>query len=114
MAPEQQVGGSGSADARADVFSLGALLESLLPPGPAAPLRAIARKAMSTLPGDRYPAAGDLAKDVEHFLEGARVSAYPENLVRRALRVAKRHRVAAAILAAYLVGRGLILLFTHR
>ncbi len=114
MAPEQQSGGSGSVDARADVFSLGALLQSLLPPGAPAPLRAIARKAMSPRPEDRYPTAADLAKDVERFLEAAPVSAYPENLLRRGLRVAKRHRVAAAIVAAYLVGRGLILLFTHR
>ncbi|HKC60265.1 MAG TPA: serine/threonine-protein kinase [Myxococcales bacterium] len=114
MAPEQQSGGSGSVDARADVFSLGALLQSLLAPGAPAALRAITRKAMSPRPDDRYPGAADLAKDAERFLEAAPVSAYPENLLRRALRVAKRHRVAAAIVAAYLVGRGLILLFTHR
>jgi len=114
MAPEQAAGQSGTADARADVFSLGALLQSLLPPAPPAPLQAIARKAMSARPEDRYATAAEMAGDVERFLEGAPVSAYPENFLRKALRLAARHRVAAGILAAYLVGRGLILLFTHR
>ncbi|TMB03122.1 MAG: serine/threonine protein kinase [Deltaproteobacteria bacterium] len=114
MAPEQAAGESGAADVRADVFSLGALLQSLLPSRPAAPLLAIARKAMSVRPEDRYGTATGMAGDVDRFLEGAPVSAYPENLLRKALRVAARHRVAAGILAAYLVGRGLILLFTHR
>jgi serine/threonine protein kinase len=114
MAPEQAAGKSGTADGRADVFSLGALLQSLLAPQAAAPLLAIARKAMSARPEDRYGTAAEMAGDVDRFLEGAQVSAYPENLLRKAIRVGARHRVAAGILVAYLVGRGLILLFTHR
>ncbi|MFL5309622.1 MAG: serine/threonine-protein kinase [Myxococcales bacterium] len=114
MAPEQAVGKSATADARADVFSLGALLQSLLPPRAQAPLLAIARKAMSPRPEDRYASAAEMAADVDRFLEGAPVSAYPEDLLRKLVRVAARHRVAAGILVAYLVGRGLILLFTHR
>jgi len=114
MAPEQAAGESGTADARADVFSLGAMLRSLLPARPPAPLQAIARKASSPRPEDRYGTVAEMAADVGRFLEGAPVSAYPEDLFRKALRVLSRHRVAAGILAAYLVGRGLILLFTHR
>ena len=114
MAPEQRSGASSDADARADVFSLGALLQALLPPRAPPALQAIARKAMSERAGDRYQSVVELAKDVDCFVEGASVSAYPENLFRRALRVARRHRVAAGIVAAYLAGRGLILLFTHR
>jgi len=113
MAPEQQAGASGAADVRADVFSLGALLRTLLPPSPGAPLQAIARKATAPLPSDRYASAAEMAKDVERFLEGAPVSAYPENVFRRAVRLARRHAVAAGIVVAYLAGRGLILLFTH-
>jgi eukaryotic-like serine/threonine-protein kinase len=114
MAPEQQAGASRDVDARADVFSLGAVLQALLPPRAPAPLQAIARKAMSQRPDDRYPSAVDLAADVARFLEGAPVSSYPENLFRKAARLAHRHRIAFAILAAYLVGRALILLLTHR
>ena len=114
MSPEQEAGGSGTVDARADVFSLGALLRWLLEPRAPAPLEAIACKAMAPRPGDRYPAASDLAQDVARFLDGAAVSAYPEGLLRRGLRFAARHRVALGIIAAYLVGRGLILLFAGR
>ena len=112
MAPEQQAGGSAAVDARADVFSLGALLQWLAEERPPAALRAIARKAMEHLPSDRYPSVEALAADVERFLDGAAVSAYPEGLLRRAARVAARHRIALGLVAAYLLGRGLILLFT--
>jgi eukaryotic-like serine/threonine-protein kinase len=114
MAPEQQAGGSAAADARADVFSLGAVLQWLSGERAPAPLRAIAHKAMAERPADRYPSVGALAADLERFLDGAAVSAYPEDLLRRAARIAARHRVAVGIVAAYLLGRGLILLFTHR
>jgi len=114
MPPEQQAGGSAAVDARADVFSLGALLQWLLQEGAPAALRAISRKAMAQLPGDRYPSVGDLAADVERFLDGAAVSAYPEGPLRRVARAVARHRVAVGLVAAYLVGRGAILFFTGR
>ena len=114
MPPEQQEGGSAAVDARADVFSLGALLQWLLQEGAPAALRAISRKAMAHLPGDRYPSVGDLAADVERFLDGAAVSAYPEGPLRRVARAVARHRVAVGLVAAYLVGRGVILFFTGR
>jgi hypothetical protein len=113
MAPEQERGGSEAVDARADVYSLGAMLKWLA--GESAPpaVQAIARKAMSAQPDDRYGTAAELAGDVERFLDGGAVGAYPEGLVRRAVRVARRHRVAIGIVLAYLVGRALILLFAH-
>jgi serine/threonine protein kinase len=113
MAPEQLAGGSDAVDARADIYSLGAILESLLPPRPPASLRAIAAKAKAPRPADRYPDVAALAGDVTSFLDGERVSALPEGLFRRARRLAVRHRVALGILAAYLIGRSLIMLLTH-
>jgi len=114
MAPEQKAGESAAVDARADVYSLGAILESLLPsPAPAA-LRAVAAKAKAAEPGDRYPDVAALARDVTRFLDGERVSVVPEGLFGRARRLASRHRLALGILGAYVLGRSLLLLFLHR
>jgi len=112
MAPEQQAGASAAVDARADVFSLGALLQWLSAEEAPAALRAISLEAMAQLPADRYPSVAALAADVERFLDGAAVSAYPEGPLRRLARAAARHRVALGLVAAYLAGRGLILFFT--
>jgi serine/threonine protein kinase len=92
-------------DARDDVYSLGAILEGL---GPLpAPVKAIAAKAMVPAAG-RYPSVTALAADVEAFLEGAAVSAVPEGPLRKTVRLLSRHRVAAGIVCAYVLGRGLI------
>jgi serine/threonine protein kinase len=114
MSPEQEQGKSGEVDERADVFSLGAILRALLPDRP--PRAALAMVAKATAPRreDRYPDVLSLAADVVRFLDGAAVSAFHEGLLHRALRLARRHRAALGILAAYLLGRGLILLFTRR
>lgn len=113
MAPEQQHGESSAADARADVYSLGAILKWISADSAPAALRAIASKAMALRPDDRYGAAADLACDVERFLDRGAVSAYPEGIVRRALRIAGRHRVAIGIVVAYVTARALILLFAR-
>ena len=73
------------------------------------PLEAICLRAMAGDPEGRYPSVDDLAADVGRFLEGERVSAYPENAWRKARRFAARHRTAIALVLAYLVMRIVLL-----
>jgi len=114
MSQEQRAGDSASVDARADVYSLGAVLQAMLGPEASPPLRAICRMAMAERATDRYPDVLSMAADVTRSLEGAAVSAFPETILRRFLRLASRHRVALVIVVAYLAGRALILFFTGR
>jgi hypothetical protein len=113
MAPEQA--GSGRADVRTDVYGLGALLDAVVrvepsPPRPRA-LAAIVARATATDRSGRYPDVPALAADVARFLDGERVEAHAEGLLERSGRVLKRHRVAVGLVAAYLLARGLIILF---
>jgi serine/threonine protein kinase len=114
MSPEQRAGNSAAVDARADVYSLGAVLEAMLGAEASPVLRAICRMAKADRAADRYPDVLSMAADVTRSLEGGAVSAFPETLLRRFLRLAKRHRVALGIVVAYLGGRALILFFTGR
>ena len=114
MAPEQEAGGSAAVDARADVYSLGAMLRWMAGANPTPPVQAICRKAMAAEPAGRYPDVLALSADVARFLDGSAVSAYSESVLHRALRIARRHRVALGIVVAYLAGRTLIWLFTGR
>jgi serine/threonine-protein kinase len=77
------------------------------------PLEAICLRAMAWEPASRYTAVDDLAADVGRFLEGERVSAYPENAWRQARRFAGRHRTAIVFVLVYLVMRVVLLVIAR-
>jgi eukaryotic-like serine/threonine-protein kinase len=121
MSPEQVRGDSAAADARADVWGLGAVLHVLvcdrlpdgLPAGRGVPraLAAVLGRALAPVPAERYDSAGDLAADVRRFLAGVPPTAYREPLHERAGRLVKTYRVPIALVLSYILMRALLLLF---
>jgi serine/threonine protein kinase len=115
MAPE--VARGEAAGPAADVFALGAILESLAAAAEGSvpkPVAAIAARAKAAEARDRYPTVAALAEDVARHLDGLAPQAYRESLWERLVRVLRRHRALAAIIAAYLLMRALVILFLHR
>jgi serine/threonine protein kinase len=105
MSPEQ-ARGDVAVDRRADVFSLGAMLESI---ADTAPVLAIARKARADNPGARYQDVQALSADVNRFLAGCAVEAHRERLVDRLARFGRRYRLPILLVLTYLIARVLLL-----
>lgn len=116
MAPEQARGEVERVDERSDVYALGAILRGLLAAGGSAsaprPLAAVCRKALAADPAQRYPSAAALAAEVARHLDGLPVAAYREGALERLRRVGRRYRLAIYLVLAYLLMRGLLLVWT--
>lgn len=110
MAPEWMRGDAGSADHRADIFSLGALLRDIVtwaadtdetPRRVPRPLAAIIGRAMAADPRERYASVDELRTEVARYLDGARVETHREVIWERVQRVVRRHSFVAGLVAAY-------------
>jgi len=115
MAPEQRTGDR-SLDQRADIYSLGAILQFLLSgaiPMPR-PIDAICRRAMAEERAQRYQTVPELSEDIARFLDGLAVSAYPEGPPAQAWRWVVRNRVWILLLLAYVATRAALIIFRPR
>jgi serine/threonine protein kinase len=95
-------------DQRSDVYSVGTLLQYLIPALVSAAVGAIAAKAMSADPSSRYPSVTALLEDIDRFEQGVAVEAWSEPVWHRLQRFVSRNAVLLWLLAAYTVVKFLL------
>jgi tetratricopeptide (TPR) repeat protein len=140
MAPEQAArDGAAAVGPATDVFGLGATLFFLLTGRPPArqrsggdalaasltwpagarrvpvDLRTIVEKCLQPAPLKRYSSAGELADDIERFLDGAPIRARRAGLIERVLNHARRHpaKASAAVSAMAMLGFAVVGTWLH-